>query len=66
MKDIVKFMNDQDLGDLSKGFQNSEKSPVMATPAAAIAAVLGWKVVGAAAAGVTGVGAAYVTGRVVN
>lgn len=63
---IESFMNDQELGGLDKGFRATEQGPVMATPAAVVAALLGAKVVGAAAAGVTGVGVAYTVGRVVN
>ncbi|WGH82159.1 hypothetical protein QDX25_03055 [Auritidibacter ignavus] len=62
---VADFVNSQDLGELKSGFRR-EASPVMATPAAVVGALLGKKVVGAAAAGVTGVGAAYTVGRVVN
>lgn len=62
---ISDFVNDQNLGGLTGGVRR-EATPVMATPAAVVAALLGKKVVGAAAAGVTGVGVAYTVGRVVN
>ncbi|GAA1176055.1 MULTISPECIES: hypothetical protein [Nesterenkonia] len=64
-ENIAAFMNEQELGSLTEGFRR-EGTPVMATPAAVVAALAGKKVVGAAAAGVTGVGVAYTVGRTVN
>lgn len=63
---ISRYLNDQKLGALEHGMRTNAKTPVMATPAAVVAALLGKKVVGAAAAGATGIAAAYSFGRVVN
>ncbi|MCL7381356.1 hypothetical protein ACWC0A_33695 [Streptomyces scopuliridis] len=67
MVEIVSYFNEKlDLGAIDQGESNSEQAPVLATPAAALAAIGGAKVVGAFVGGATLVGGAYALGKAVG
>ncbi|PNE37328.1 MULTISPECIES: hypothetical protein [Streptomyces] len=66
MTEIVSFVNGLDLGAIETGEAHSDQAPVLATPAAALAAIGGAKAVGAFVGGATVVGGAYALGRAVG
>jgi predicted GNAT superfamily acetyltransferase len=66
MNDVVSYVNGLDLGALEEGDLHTEQAPVLATPAAALAAIGGAKVVGAFVGGATLVGGAYALGRAIG
>ncbi|MHC0432930.1 hypothetical protein ACX6XY_22550 [Streptomyces sp. O3] len=66
MNEIVSFVNDLDLGTIEAADANTDQAPVLATPAAALAAIGGAKAVGAFAGGATLVGGAYALGRAIG
>jgi hypothetical protein len=66
MTEIVSFVNGLDLGTIEVADTRTDQTPVLATPAAALAAIGGAKAVGAFAGGATLVGGAYALGRAVG
>jgi len=66
MTDIVSYVNGLDLGAIEEGDAHTEQTPVLATPAAALAAIGGAKAVGAFVGGATLVGGAYALGRAIG
>ncbi|MET8747874.1 hypothetical protein [Streptomyces sp. NPDC004728] len=63
MAEIAAFMNTQEMPSLEEGMAKTGGTPIMATPAAAVAIPAGAKVAAAAVAFTIPVGA-YVTGRI--
>ncbi|MFF4102530.1 hypothetical protein [Streptomyces sp. NPDC001903] len=66
MTEIVTFVNNLDLGTIQAGETHTDQAPVLATPAAALAAIGGAKAVGAFVGGATVVGGAYALGRAIG
>ncbi|MFE3329561.1 hypothetical protein [Streptomyces sp. NPDC059176] len=66
MTEIVTFVNGLDLGAIEAGDAHTDRTPVLATPAAALAAIGGAKAVGAFVGGATLVGGAYALGRAIG
>ncbi|MEU8510813.1 hypothetical protein ACFV4F_31020 [Kitasatospora sp. NPDC059722] len=66
MNDIVSHVNGLDLGTIEAADTHGDALPVLATPAAALAAIGGAKAVGAFVGGATLVGGAYALGRAVG
>ncbi|MEV5883670.1 hypothetical protein AB0L74_13280 [Streptomyces sp. NPDC052020] len=66
MTEIVSFVNSLDLGPIEAADAHTDQLPVLATPAAALAAIGGAKAVGAFVGGATLVGGAYALGRAVG
>lgn len=66
MTEIVSFVNGLDLGTIETADAHTDQAPVLATPAAALAAIGGAKAVGAFVGGAGLVGGAYALGRAVG